>query len=59
MEEDIKDDSQIWDLKNKTSGFHLLSWVSMGRAVLLNTLLDVLQFEIPIGHPGVVQGGLL
>lgn len=55
--EDIKDDSQIWDLNNRTSGFHLLRWVRTGGAILQSSLLDVL--EIPFGHPGRVQRGLL
>lgn len=34
IQEDIKDDSQFWDLKSRTIGFHSLRWVRMGGAIL-------------------------
>lgn len=47
--EDLKGDSQIWDLKNRTSGLHLLRWVGMGGAVLQSSLLDVLNLRYHLG----------
>ena len=49
VEEGIKDDSQIYGLKNRTDGFHLLRWVRLGGAILQSSLWDLLSLRYQSG----------
>ena len=53
MEDGIQDDSQIWGLKNRPDGFHLLRWLR-----LEERRAGCVKFEIPVRQPSTVQRGL-